>query len=102
MEIKNLEQMKASEIHKIVAAVLEIVEEADFDPQVDVKLQEQEEGVWLMDFIKKETSLNELNSIKDKLGKNFSVKVSTKDAKRLLVSVAAPAQDFISLMLPVR
>lgn len=102
METKTLKQMKGSEIHRIVAAVLEVMEKAQFDTQVDVALQladTKEDGAedWKMVFQKKETSLDELNGIKGELGKNFSVTIGTKDKTALLVIIKAPAGDFVAL-----
>ena len=102
METKTLKQMKGSEIHRIVAAVLEVMEKAQFDTQVDVALQladAMDDGTenWKMVFQKKETSLDELNGIKGELGKNFSVTIGTKDKTALLVIIKAPAGDFVTL-----
>lgn len=68
METKTLKQMKGSEVHRIVAAVLEVMEKAQFDTSVDVALQladAKEDGSenWKMVFQKRETSLDELNGI---------------------------------------
>ena len=104
MGTKTLNQMKASEVHRIVAAVLEVIEKAQFEPQVDVALQvckvekEEQQEVWKMVFQKKSTDLDELNAIKSELGKNFSVKIDTKDKAALLISIEAPSEDFVALI----
>lgn len=106
METKTLNQMKASEVHRIVAAVLEVIEKANFEPQVDVALQvcdkkddkEEQQERWKMVFLKKDTDLDELNAIKGELGNNFTVKIGTKDKAALLISIEAPSVDFISLL----
>jgi len=106
METKTLKQMKASEVHRIVAAVLEVIEKAQFEPQVDVALQvcenkDAKDDVaekWKMVFQKKDTNLEELNAIKSELGNNFSVNIGTKDKTALLISIEAPSGDFIALL----
>ena len=98
MENKTLSEMKGSEIHRIVASVLEIMEKAGFSPQVDVKLQEPEEGTWKMDFAKNNSNLDEMNNIKSELGINFNIDVYPKDAKHVLISIVAPSLDFITLI----
>lgn len=102
METKTLKQMKGSEVHRIVAAVLEVMEKAEFDTSVDVTLQqadtkENEPERWKMVFQKKNTTLDELNVIKVELGKNFRIAIGAKDKSALLVSIEAPANDFIVL-----
>lgn len=100
METKTLNQLKGSENHKIIAAVLEIMEKVNIDTQIEAKLQQKKEDEqnWKMDFLKKDTNLTELNGIKQELGKNFTVTLTAKDSKNLLISVEAPAADFISLL----
>lgn len=99
MENQKLNEMKGSEVHRIVAAVLEIVENAQFEPQMDVTLQETEEpDSWKMVFQKKSTDLDELNGIKEQLGNNFTVKVSAKDKSSISIAVVAPSGDFIQLL----
>ena len=106
METKTLKQMKASEIHRIVAAVLEVVEKAGFEPQVDVTLQlckekeakEEQSEKWKMAFQKENTNLDELNAVKGELGANFKVIIEAKDKTSLLISIEAPSEDFIALL----
>lgn len=99
METLTLKEMKGSDIHKIIAAVLEIMEKVNVPNLVDAKLQidKDDEGVWKMDFQKKDTNLDELTTIKNELGKNFSVNISTS-GKNVLISVVARGNDFIALL----
>lgn len=99
MEQKTLKQMKGSKVHKIVAAVLEVMEKAGFETQMDVKLQETDDaGKWKMGFEKKNTDLNELNSIQRELGNNFAVFISPRNQTTILISIEAPTDDFIALI----
>ena len=99
MENKTLKQMKASEIHRIMAQVLEIVEKAQFTPQVDVGIKECSDHPekWKMVFLKNNTSLEELTGLKNKLGQNFNVNVAPRDKSMLLITIEAPSADFVAL-----
>lgn len=99
METLTLKEMKGSDIHRIIAAVLEIMEKVNVPNLVDAKLQagKEDESVWKMDFQKKDTNLDELTTIKNELGKNFSVNISAS-GKNVLISVVAPGSDFITLL----
>lgn len=103
MEMKTLNQMKGSEIHRIIAAVLEVMEKAQFEPQGNVSLDlvKTDENIserWKMVFQKKNTNLDELNGIKNELGKNFAVNIEAKDRSALLIGVEAPSTDFVALL----
>jgi len=98
METKTLNEMKGSEIHRIIAAVLEVIEKAGFETRKDADLQEAgTPESWKMVFYKKNTNLDELNGVKKELGKNFAVNVQPKDKTTLSVIVEAPSGDFITL-----
>ena len=99
METVTLKEMKGSDIHKIIAAVLEIMEKVNVPNLVDAKLQtdKEDESVWKMDFQKKETDLEELTTIKNELGKNFLLKISAS-GKNILISVVSQGTDFIALL----
>ncbi len=99
MEKSKLQQMRASEIHRIIAAVMEIMEKAKFEPKVNAELQEvKDTDHWKMMFAKQNTSLDELTSIKNELGKNFGITIRPKDKENVFISVEAPVQDFMSLL----
>lgn len=96
---ETLKEMKGSEFHKIVAAVLEVVEKALTEPQKDVTIQETSvPNVWKMVSLKGTTSLDELNGIKTELGKNFSVTVAPKSAQMLVITIEAANNDFMELL----
>lgn len=99
MEAVALKEMKGSNIHRIIAAVLEIVEKVNIQTNVDTKLvpDKDDENIWKMDFTKKETNLEELNTIKKELGNSFSVNISSKD-KNVVISIVAPGSEFITLV----
>ena len=99
METMTLKTMKGSDIHRIIAAVLEIMEQVNVPNLVDAKLQadKEDESVWKIDFQKKETNLDELTPIKNELGKNFSVNISANN-KNVLISVVANSNDFVTLL----
>lgn len=90
--------MKGSEIHRIVAAVLEIMERAQFDIMADAKLIEDKENKCRMDFTKKEATLEELNNVRKQLGSQFSIRILPKDSKVMYVSVIAPCCVFAGLL----
>lgn len=95
----TLKTMKCSDVHRIIAAVLEIMEKVNVPNLVDAKLQteKEDENLWKMDFQKKETNFKELNTIMNELGTNFSVNISVT-GKNLLISVIAKSEDFFSLI----
>ena len=101
--MKTLKQMKGSEIHRIVAAVLEVMEKVLVEPQVDATLQEAgtaENGQekWKMVFQKKDTSMEELNNIKTELGSNFSIQILPRDKACLQMVISAEADNFAALL----
>lgn len=99
MATVKINEMKGSEIHRIVAAVLETMEKAGFPSSVDVTLNEAKEPErWKMIFQKGSSTLEELNVIKTELGENFQVKISPKDKQMLMIEVEAPQDDFIRLL----
>ncbi len=105
METKTLKQLKGSEVHSILAAVFEVMEMAQFEPQRDASImmaQEQKEEQperWKVVFMKKNTSLDELNMVKRQLGGNFSVGIAagTKQAA-LAISIEGRSTEFLGLL----
>lgn len=98
MEKVTLSSMKASEYHRIVAQVLEIAEKAQFQPDKNVQILETgEDGIWRIVLPKKETSLDELQSIKKEFGESFKVNVAAKDKVSLSISIEAPCDAFMHL-----
>lgn len=99
MESKSLNEMKASEVYRITAAVLEIIEKAQFKTTMDAHIQEAGKPErWKMVFTKDSTNLDELNCIRGELGKDFSVNVTPKDKTMLVISIEASTDDFKGLI----
>ena len=91
--------MKGSEYHRIVAAVLEVMEKALTEPQKDVSIQESgEPDQWKMTFQKASTTLDEMNGVKNELGTNFEVTMTPRDKSSITISIMAPSSDFIALL----
>jgi hypothetical protein len=95
--------MKGSEIHRIVAAVFEVIEKAHFEPKVDATLQstgKPEEGQperWNILFQKKNCNIDELNMIRKELGNNFAINLSAKKDE-MQICIEAASDDFITLL----
>ena len=98
MEQNKLKQMKASEVHRIMATVLATAEKASFSPSADVNIQEVGQDPWKMVFTKKSTTLDELTNLRKELGQNFQVNVAPKDKAMLQISIEAPSSDFAALL----
>ena len=99
MEKLTLNMMKGSEYHRIVAHVLEIVEKTEVKPDKNVEILETgTDDKWKIVFPKKDTSLNELQSIKMQLGDNFEVNVAARDKNTLSISIEAPCDAFVQLL----
>lgn len=99
MEKVTLNTMLGSDYHRIVAQVLEIVEKTEFKPGKDVNILETGvEGVWKIVIPKKDTSLDELQSIKTQLGGSFNVNVAAKDKVSISISLEAPSEAFMQLV----
>ena len=99
MEEKNLKEMRGSEIHRMMAAILEVMEKAQFEPQVDLSIREAaDSSTWMMAFQKKATNLDELSGIKAELGGHFTVRIEPRDKGSVTVVLEAPATDFIGLL----
>ena len=98
MDNKTVKGMKASEVYRITAIVLDILEKAQFETREDSMLQQSEtEGRWKMVFRKGGTTISELTGIREQLGKNFEVTVMPKDKQALVISIEASAEDFKAL-----
>lgn len=99
MEQNKLKQMKASEVHRIMATVLATAEKTNFSPSADVNIQEVgQSDHWRMLFTKKSTTLDELINLRKELGQNFLVNVTPKDKSTLQISIEAPGSDFAALL----
>ena len=99
MEQTVLQAMKGSEYHKIIAAVLEIMEKAQFESNANVSLSEKKDSdKWEMSFVKKSTDLDELLDIKTELGDNFNIRIEPGNNKQISICVEAPCEDFTKLI----
>ena len=97
---KKLSEMKASELHRILAKVLEIAETSGFCAPVDANIKESSKpNRWKMTFFKERTDIDELAGIKADLGKNFSIIIEPKDKGRMLITIEASSEDFYSLLV---
>ena len=95
----KLNEMRGSQIHRVVAAVLDIMEQAGFETSVDVSLKESKEpDQWMMTFEKNSTTLDELAGIRQKLGENFQVIIRTKTKDKLGIILEAKNVDFLALL----
>lgn len=95
----TVNNMKGSEYHRIVAAVLEVMEKALTEPQKDASIQESgKPDVWKMTFQKSSTTLQEMNAVKNELGTNFEVTLAPRDKSSITISIMAPSSDFIALL----
>lgn len=91
--------LKKSESLKLQAAIVEVMEDAGFDVSGNVDITTGEDDKLSMSFIRTTTiSLEEISSIKEKLGDNFSVVVKPKDKTSLIVGIEATQEDFIKIL----
>ena len=94
----KLEGLTGSEVLKIKAAVGEIMEKyAGVVIVEDPDIREDPEGICQMSFKKKKTSLEELNKIQDRLGKNFSIDLDNQK-EGFVIILKAPKDDFAKLI----
>lgn len=95
----KLWSLKKSESLKLQAAIVEIMEDAGFDVSGNVDITPGEDNLLNMSFIRTASiTLEEISSIKEKLGKNFSVVVKPKDKVSLIVAIEASQEDFILIL----
>lgn len=104
METKTLNQMKGSESYSIAAAVYEIVEKAGFETKnagalkLAGELEEGKEERWMMEFSKKEITIDELNSIRKELGNSFSIAISVSGKSEIRIRIEASSTDFFAIL----
>lgn len=91
--------LKRSEVLKIEAAIVEIMEKADFTVDENVDMKPSKEGDnYMMSFLKGKTSLQELNSIQKELGEKFTLAIIPKDKNLVVVTLEASQQEFVNLL----
>ena len=89
--------LMGSQVLKIKAAVLEVMEKNGFEPTEDVGLAAaKDKNVWQMSFVCRETALDILNIISEELGSGFALRLAW--AKNgIAVTVEAPDTAFMAL-----
>ena len=95
----NINEMKGSQIHRIVAAVLDVMEQAGFNTSARVDLKEVKDTEnWMMTFEKNGTSLDELAGIRQNLGTDFQISILPRSKDRLDIRLEAKNAVFLSLL----
>lgn len=95
----KFDNLKSSQVLKIKAAALEIMEEAGFEVSDDVKISKcKEENNRMMTFYKDRASLDDLVSMQTNFGEKFNITVEAKDKSLFAVLVEAHEDSFISLL----
>ena len=99
MLMTKFEGLKSSQVLKIKAAALEIMEEAGFEVSDDVKISKcKEENRRVMTFLKNRASLDDLVSMHENFGDDFLINIEARDKANFLVSVEAEEDSFIALL----
>ena len=95
----KVEGLRGSEVLKIKAAVVEVMENAagiSITEDPDIK-HDAVKGLCQMSFKKKDTTLSELSKIKMKLGERFDIEINHgKDAMQIILN--APTEAFTRLI----
>lgn len=95
----KLNGLRGSKMLEIQAAVLRIMEDANFEAnEINTELTEgKEEGTLMMVFVGQEISLAELNALQLGLGEKFELKILGKSRNDFFLEVTAPREEFIGL-----
>lgn len=95
----KLDGLTGSKMLEIQAAVLRIMEEANFEAnEINTELSEgKEDGSLMMVFVGQEISLAELNALQSGLGEKFSLKILGKSKNDFFLQVSAPKEEFLAL-----
>ena len=95
----KLDGLTGSKMLEIQAAVLRIMEEANFEAnEINTELTEgKEEGTLMMVFVAQEISLGELNALKSGLGEKFKLRILGKSRNDFFLEVSAPREEFLTL-----
>lgn len=94
--------LRRSEVLKIEAAIVEIMENAGFTVDENVEMKPTKNGDnYTMSFPKGKTSLQELNSIQKELGEKIIMGVLPRDKNLLMVSLEASQQEFVNILRKV-
>lgn len=100
----RLEGKNGSEILRIQAAVLEVMERADFHPsEINTELCEaQDTNNWLMVFVKEEVTTKEIGNVIRGLGSDFRMTIKGRSKANVFVCLEAPKESFMRLVRPVQ
>lgn len=94
-----IDGLKRSQVLKINAAVVEVMENADFETNGNEVLEKDAEtGLFRISFDKDRASLKELLGIQKTLGENFSITLTAKDKKLFRLCLEASEKDFLDLL----
>ncbi len=94
----KMDGLKGSEVLRIKAAVVTVMEDAaDFSATSDPDLKE-EDGIYKMSFRKRNTSLEELENVQKSLGKNFNISVASASKDEITITLSAGKNDFTHLI----
>lgn len=99
MANSKFDGLMGSEILKIKAAVLEVMEGVGFNSQEEVGLKESSaDDTWSMVFPKKSIELRELRDVSHKLGKNFNIRLEAHSKDVFDIILEAPKDEFKKLL----
>lgn len=95
-KLVNLCELKGSEILKVEAAILEVVEEYGFSLDKDLGIVESQDNAnnWIMAFTTGEKELEDLAEVKNKLGERFRVRIVPKSKGAFLFRIEGPSEEF--------
>ena len=96
----KLEGKSGSEILRIQAAVLEVMERAEFHPsEINTELCEaQDKNNWLMVFVKEEVSTKDIGNVIRGLGSDFRMTIKGRSKANVFVCLEAPKDSFMRLI----
>ena len=96
----NLNGIKGSEILRIQAAVLDVMERADFHPeQISTELSAgKNENEWLMVFTKETAALTDLQKVIQELGGSFNFEILSTGKKTLFLRLVGKIDDYKRLL----
>lgn len=99
MANSKFDGLMGSEILKIKAAILEVMEGVGFNSQEEVGLKESSaDDTWSMVFPKKSIELKELKDVNNKLGRNFTIKLEAHSKEVFDIILEAPKDEFKKLL----
>ncbi len=96
----KLEGKNGSEILRIQAAVLEVMERVEFHPsEINTELCEaQDKNNWLMVFVIEEVSSKDIGNVIRGLGNDFRMTIKGRSKANVFVCLEAPKDSFMRLV----